>query len=84
MPENRTVGDPAGQDDADDNSIMGALLVESDQRPWSVEELARDLGNHIRAQDSINRLQRLGLIHRTNDDLVYPTKAAIHMDRISG
>jgi hypothetical protein len=76
--------EPAEQDTDDDTSIMSALLVEGDQRPWSIEELARDLGDQTRAHDSIDRLQRLGLIHRTSDDLVYPTRAAIYMDRISG
>lgn len=75
---------PAEQDDQTDTTIMGALLVEDDQRPWSVSELIRDLGDEVRAIDSIERLYRSGLIHRTADNLVFPTRAAMHMDRVSG
>ena len=74
--------DPAAEDDRDDKTIMSVLLVKDDQRPWSIEDLARELGDHLRAIDAVERLHRSGLVHRTAEDLVFPTRAALHMGRI--
>lgn len=72
-----------GQDDDADMAIMFTLLNDQDQRPWAVDELIREVGDRVRAVDAIGRLHRGGLIHRTGDDLVFPTRAALYMDRIS-
>jgi len=72
-----------GDDDARaDWGILVLLVGESDQRPWSVEELVRERQDRRAALDSISRLQRTGLIHRTADDLVFPTRAALYYTEI--
>jgi hypothetical protein len=74
----------AAQQDADDWSIISPLLTDDDQRPWSIAELIRETGgNELAAIDALGRLARSGLIHRTRDDLVYPTRAALHLNRIA-
>jgi hypothetical protein len=51
-----------------------------------VEELVRDrTDKHVTPADTLDALRRLagvGLIHRTTDDLVFPTRAALHYDQI--
>lgn len=80
--ERQRTSEQAEQDDTDDRGIMWPLLNDEDHRPWSVAELIRDHGDEITAVDAIERLARSGLVHRTSDDLVYPTRAALHMHRI--
>jgi len=70
-------------EDESDKYVLLTILDEGDHWPWSVAELAREHGRdqEITVRDSISRLERGGLIHRTTDDLIFPTRAAIYRAR---
>ncbi len=77
----------AEEEDRDDWAVMERLMSEGDQRPWSVDELVRDRDKRAKPEDVIDAIKRLsgiGLIHHTADDLIFPTRAALYLDRIAG
>jgi hypothetical protein len=38
-----------------DSAILGLLLSRGGERPWSIEELARELGDEVEAIDGVCR-----------------------------
>jgi len=73
---------PKEDDARNDWGILGCLVCLGDQRPWTVTDLIREIGDETAALDALGRLQRSGLIHRTEGGVVFPTRAAIHFAEI--
>lgn len=74
--------DAVAQDDATDQAIMGLLLIDHPGL-WSVEEVVREMGDELRAQDGLSRLAGAGLIHRF-DEFVFATRTAARAGSLGG
>ncbi len=58
-----------------DGVILSFLLADDAQRPWSEEEVAREIEDRAAASDGLKRLARGGLVHRL-DGFVFASRAA--------
>lgn len=84
MPETQPTPDLACDEARIDWAILNLLIDSDQQRPRAIEELVREHGNQRDALDAVDRLYRAGLIHRTRDDFVFATRAAIRYSQIGG
>jgi hypothetical protein len=82
MPDSNPSPTPAQQDRNADGNILCWLTDGDAQRPWSVDEIVREYGDHADAVDALARLYGTGLIHRLGE-YVWATRAAIHADAIT-
>jgi hypothetical protein len=62
-----------------DRAILGMLVASDAQRPWSEDEIEREVGSG--AKDCLNLLYGAGLIHRL-DGFVWASRAALLADEI--
>jgi hypothetical protein len=65
-----------------DGVILSVLLAGDAQRPWSEEEVAREIEDRVAASDSLKRLARGGLVHRL-DGFVFASRAALLAEEIA-
>ena len=63
-----------------DVAVLGLLL--STDRPWSVDEVSREIGDPVEAADSLARLYAAGLVHRPAG-FAFPTRAAVQAARLA-
>jgi len=71
----------AEEEDAADKAILALLLTPEEQRPWAVDEIAREIGDRIDTLDSLARLRGAGLIHRCGE-FAFATRAALTAERL--
>jgi hypothetical protein len=81
MPDENPIRTPADEDRITDGAIFGMLSYSDEQRPWSVDEIARELGDHNRTVDGLARLYGAGLIHRCGD-FAWASRAALAAEAI--
>jgi hypothetical protein len=74
------IPDVMERDAATDSAILGVLMEETSHRPWSVDEIAREMGYD--PTDSLRRLYGGGLIHRKGR-FVWASRAAVMADQLS-
>jgi hypothetical protein len=63
-----------------DRALLGVLVDSNQQRPWSIDEIEREIGSD--ATDCLDMLYAAGLIHRL-DGYVWATRAALVADEIA-
>ncbi len=78
MPEER-IPTPVEKVGQVDHAIVLLLLDPEAQRPWSEQELEREIGSDV--TDSLTRLHAVGLIHRLKG-FVWATRAALAAEAI--
>jgi hypothetical protein len=80
--QDETSQNPREEDERAQKAVLGLLLRPSEQRPWSVNEVEREVGEALAVADAIAALRAAGLIHRCGD-FVFASRAALSMDRLS-
>jgi hypothetical protein len=65
-----------------DRAILGLLLDDDKQRPWSEAEITREISTPGHVPASLKRLRTGGLVHRWND-LVTATRSAVRFHEIT-
>lgn len=62
-----------------DQTMLTTLLFEPALGPWTIDELARDIGTSPNdVDDSVWRLHRTGVIDRSEEGFVWVSRAAAH------
>jgi len=79
MPDQNPTLTPIEQDGQIDAAILCLLIDVDATRPWSFDEIAREMG--VNPTDSLNRLYGGGLIHRLGG-FAWATRAAVIADEI--
>jgi hypothetical protein len=64
-----------------DLALLTLMLDDEASYPWSIAEIERELGDRVRTLDAIRRLEAAGLLHRTGDDYVFPSRVALRAYR---
>jgi hypothetical protein len=67
--------DPCEAERHTDDAVLSLMLEDASSWPWSVEKIARELGDPVKARDAICRLTANGLVHRVGE-FVFPTRTA--------
>lgn len=81
MPDPQTIQTPAEQDAQVESAIL-LLLTDGDaQRPWSNDEVEREIGNATLVKDALRRLWATGLVHRY-DGFAWATRAALRAGEV--
>jgi hypothetical protein len=65
-----------------EQAIHGLLIYREEQRPWSIHEIELELGSSLAVEDSLRRLQGVGLLHRCGE-FVWASRAALAADEIA-
>jgi Mn-dependent DtxR family transcriptional regulator len=82
MPDQRSRADVAQADDDVERVVLTLLLESRTDGPWSVRELALEIGGALPATDAIRRLHAAGLVHHC-EEFVWATRAATRFHQLA-
>jgi predicted transcriptional regulator len=80
--QNQPIGGDLDARDRRTERLILNLVVNQEQRPWSIEEIARTLGtdsSRPAIEDALAQLRAVGLINQA-DELVFASQAAVYID----
>jgi len=75
--------DPVAEFDRVEHSVLCLLLDPEFPSPWSVDEVARAIGDETQAVDALVSLHAAGLVHRCHE-FVFVTRSAARLGRLTG
>jgi hypothetical protein len=76
-------GDPVAEVERTQRLVLN-LVVDKQQRPWSIHEVVRSLDgscSKLDVEDAICLLQLIGLINQA-DEIVFASQAAAYIERL--
>jgi hypothetical protein len=82
MQDQRSGMDVGLADDCVERVVLTLLLESKTPGPWSVQELARELGSELKATDAIASLHAAGLVHRCHE-FVFVTRPAARFHQLA-
>lgn len=83
MPDEQPVSVPERARYANEETVLDLLLGDQHQRPWTLHELALDIGSSGLVEDAIDNLHAAGLIHKTSDGYLFASRPAIRYHQIT-
>lgn len=66
------------------HTVLDLMLGDDVQRPWSLHELALEIGSPVVVQDAVAELHAAGLVHKTNEGFVFAARPAIRYTEVIG
>ncbi len=82
MQDQRNDADVALTDDEIERVVLTLLLESKTPGPWSVRELAQEIGSEVHAADAIARLNAAGLVHCCHE-FVWATRPAWRLHQLA-
>jgi HD-like signal output (HDOD) protein len=82
MMHDESTDDPAEKAERTEATILCLLLDRTNQQPWAVEELVREIGRPLDVTNAVASLHAAGLIHHCGE-FVFATRAAVRLDSIA-
>ena len=82
MQDQRSGGDVEPADDDLERVVLALLLESRHPGPWSVRELAREVGGELQTTDAVARLHAVGLVHRCHE-FVWATRPAARFHQLA-
>lgn len=70
-----------GDDDLE-RGVLALLLDSENPGPWSLDELAREVGDELQTIDAVARLHAVGLVHRCHE-FVWATRPAARLHHLA-
>ena len=70
-------------DDDLERAVLALLLECKNPGPWSVGELAREVGGELETTDAVARLHAVGLVHRCHE-FVWASRPAARLHELAG